>query len=1185
MALHRQGLCGLLAWVTLVFVFQPAATGGETKLELIQSNERLSSWLLKNEGHGRLYNPIIHWQVPAERANQEKLRQAIIDQLDDLKPSGADGPRHEALVAWLSSLQMTGRVYLANTDPYRLLGTPRQDPELQKGQTVAIGGRPDSVTLVNESAQPCTLIHQPGFQIQDYLNRCWGMSMAATVDFAWIAQADGRTRKFGIANWNREPQDEPGQGSWIWAPSRLASLPPHLSDNLIRLLATQMPVENLEKMREPLSTALQNTKGGMPRAAQLTSSDWGEIGLLQTPTARMSPTGGIRIHTSRVSPYTRGTVMFQPLEWLEAGFRYTDVSNRLYGPVIAGDQSYKDKSIDFKLRVMEESAVMPQVALGVRDLGGTGLFSGEYLVASKRWGNWDASIGLGWGYLGSRGNIKNPLSNLSKDFETRPGNETATGGTANFQSMFRGSTALFGGLQWHSPSDNLLLKLELDGNDYQNEPQDNRQPARSPLNLGLVYRYSPFVDLSLGVERGNRLSVGLTVQGELPKLNAPKLLDPVLPPVRPTANRPASGNGWEATANAIELHTGWTVKEIAQVDGTATVVAEVNAALFLKERIERATIILHQVADTSVSRFVLQLQERGLAMSQVEIGRSDWLTGYIQAETASLRPLVQQILPASERTSGDEISSTTDGNWRAAKRGLSTEWGPSYSQILGGPDGFLLYQLGLQARVEHRWTDQTWVIGAINARLLDNYAQFVYDAPSNLPRVRTNQREYTTTSRLTLPLLQLTHVSPIGKNHFFSAYAGMLESMYGGIGAEWLYRPWQGRTAFGIDINHVRQRDFAQGFGFRDYRVTTGHGTIYWDTGWNDLHVNLSAGRYLAGDYGATLDIKRTFRNGVALGAWATKTNVAAEDFGEGSFDKGIYVNIPFDVMMPKSSAGNGTLVWNPLTRDGGARLSRRYPLIDVTRQRDPKAFLWNAFESFPPDTGDDQSYVLGPEKAGLLGSLSSSGKALGMQIADVPASTWLWASAGVLASSLMDRTVDEWAASHQGSPWQGMGKASSALPLALAAATGLLYTGLAGDDASSAAKTSLTAGLFTLGANMAMRFTVGRSRPMDGEGPYTFNGLNKSAFNSGFASNHVALAFALTTPFAQQYNMPWLYALASASAFGRVQQREHWLSDTVAGAFMGYAVGSLVTQQQSDLRRMRLSLSPQSVKAEWSFN
>jgi membrane-associated phospholipid phosphatase len=63
-----------------------------------------------------------------------------------------------------------------------------------------------------------------------------------------------------------------------------------------------------------------------------------------------------------------------------------------------------------------------------------------------------------------------------------------------------------------------------------------------------------------------------------------------------------------------------------------------------------------------------------------------------------------------------------------------------------------------------------------------------------------------------------------------------------------------------------------------------------------------------------------------------------------------------------------------------------------------------------------------------------------------------------------------------------------------------------------------------------------------------------------------VSTAFALVTPFAQQYDMPYLYALAATTAIARVEQREHWFSDTVAGGLLGYAVGSIMSGQQ--LRR-----------------
>jgi hypothetical protein len=82
------------------------------------------------------------------------------------------------------------------------------------------------------------------------------------------------------------------------------------------------------------------------------------------------------------------------------------------------------------------------------------------------------------------------------------------------------------------------------------------------------------------------------------------------------------------------------------------------------------------------------------------------------------------------------------------------------------------------------------------------------------------------------------------------------------------------------------------------------------------------------------LDLSKTFDNGVSMGAWATKTNVSAAQFGEGSFDKGLYVRIPFDVMTTKRSGNTAFLAYSPLTRDGGARLNRSFGLFGATTAR-----------------------------------------------------------------------------------------------------------------------------------------------------------------------------------------------------------------------------------------------------------
>ena len=104
----------------------------------------------------------------------------------------------------------------------------------------------------------------------------------------------------------------------------------------------------------------------------------------------------------------------------------------------------------------------------------------------------------------------------------------------------------------------------------------------------------------------------------------------------------------------------------------------------------------------------------------------------------------------------------------------------------------------------------------------------------------------------------------------------------------------------------------------------------------------LSAGRYLAKDWGATFADSRAFDNGVTMGAYATKIDVSSKDYGEGGFDKGICVSVPFDFPLPRSTRARANFIWNPLYRDGGARVDHAYSLYQATSERDPEFFFDN---------------------------------------------------------------------------------------------------------------------------------------------------------------------------------------------------------------------------------------------------
>ncbi len=1398
--------------------------------------KRLSDWLLEQPISSNDYPLGLSWRVPGEVAAQGALRLDLLRSLSGLdREVKADPEALARLRDWVRTLPVTGRVPVAVTDARWLQANPVRDPMLQPGHSVVLPKRPRSVTVVSARGERCLVTHAPGHEAMAYVEAC-GSGSSQRVDWAWVAQPDGKVQRFGVAGWNREAQDEPAPGAWIWAPPRDGGWPLRLSQQFITFLATQGPApdpggspalsptkvpnvsttacaagsssagalacldlageapalrhpvpggasgawaapglpelggrpDGLREQTELTGGGKSATSGGtaasgvaavLPapapavsarsRSLVTTASDWGGVGLLQTPTARMEKAGNLTVNFSRIYPYLHGNIMVQPLDWLEAGFRYTNVSNRFYGPAdFSGDQAYKDKSLDAKFRLWTESAYVPEIALGLRDVAGTGLFSGEYLVASKRTGAFDWSLGLGWGYVGGRGNLRNPLGRISSSFDTRKGNDVATGGKFAFGSYFRGATALFGGVQYQTPWEPLILKLEYDGNDYQHEPQANNQRQRAPWNLGLVYRAGRAVDVTLGVERGNTAMLGVTLHTQLDGLSMPKLNDP--PRVAVAANRPQQAPDWSATSRDIAAQTDWHVRRIEQRGRELRVTLDDAEAIYWRERADRAAAVLHRDAPADVDRFSLAYRQRGVDVAEHLIDRDAW----VAQQTQPLPPREQR---AAVMARAAEKLPPQTALYQDTRPILETGLGPHYQQSFGGPDGFVLFQAGVVETVKLRLRDDTWLQGSLQLGLIDNYNKFKVTGQAEMPRVRTYLREYLTTSKLTLPNLQATHVGRLGENQYYSVYAGYLESMFAGVGGEWLYRPFASRLAFGVDANLVQQRNFRQDLGFGDageqtgYRVATGHASLYWDTGWHNVVANLSAGRYLAKDAGVTVTMSREFRNGVRVGAFFTKTNVSAEKFGEGSFDKGVYVSVPFDTFLTRSSSTRANVVWKPLTRDGGAKLNRRVELYDLTNARDDRALRYKAApppndESIPserraawspPPTGPEPYTRVTPKPAAEQWAADAPGyeqrlvealyrqefrnirvaydasrrltlalsndrihpvsravgraarTALGLgpldmreihvtfaeyarplvtyefldlarleryfngainaaQLADSVAIDYLdpsaretdplarlddvdtkaeeprladllapatrpagrvardfagaarvaadadWLRMGVfgtglvLASSALDRRADRFAQDHAENRWLKAGnRFGNALPWLAIAGAGA--AALDGSDPlrSRTGYAALEAGGTALLAVTGLKYAFGRARPENELGNHAFKPFSAAAGYDSLPSGHTIITWAVVTPFAEQYGAPWLYGLAAVTNLARAGSRQHWVSDTVAGSVLGYAIGKVFWESSRAPNKgaPRVLIHPAGVNVAWELN
>lgn len=684
---------------------------------------------------------------------------------------------------------------------------------------------------------------------------------------------------------------------------------------------------------------------------KLSETDFGGVGLLQLPSANMKPDGQVDLLVSHVWPYTRVNLVLQALPWMEGIIRYTSIGNVVYrsndpNHRVISNEDNKDKSFDVKFRLLKENYYRPALAIGFRDFGGTGLFSSEYLNASKRLGPFNITFGIAWGNMagGIDGNIPNPLCSIAHTFCQR-NDISHQGGTLTWGNYFSGHRAsLFGGVEYQTPYAPLRFKLEYDPNDYQHEAAQFSKaslPHHSHWNIGAVYRFLHVFDLSLAYERGDTIMASLDFSASLSQ--EPTFIPKVdRQPIKLTSPELHKKNKIKETSKTHKVNWHKVVQYLISIAGFKTQSIHIQGNhLVVKGKqlryrnpfmaMQRIGSVLYDATPAKYQTFTVVDQAYGLMFGQMSTSRQQ----IKQLDEERLIPFNQpkkaHDLTNLKLSFHPDIEKLPPPVWQTKPSRFTYYIEPGLKGLLASAGKFYMYRILLKAGGSYQIKHHLLLTGEVAYDIYDNMDGYVYDPPpSPLPRVRTHLRQYLTTSRFWLNILQANYFHQLSRAWYGQVYAGYLEQMFAGVGAEVLYKPIGQSYAFSLDVNYVRQRSFDEGFGLLPYGVTTGHLTWYYQ--WPIYHIlsKISVGRYLAGDIGGTIDLSRQFSSGVVIGAFATFTNVSARDYGEGSFTKGVYIKIPLDFFSLKSTRSMANVHWMPLSRDGGAELERRFKLYDM---------------------------------------------------------------------------------------------------------------------------------------------------------------------------------------------------------------------------------------------------------------
>ena len=653
---------------------------------------------------------------------------------------------------------------------------------------------------------------------------------------------------------------------------------------------------------------------------------YGSPGLLDTPSAEMLPDATYAVSYSLFGGQSRYNITFQALPWLSTSFRYNGIRNLN----LFGFSTYYDRGFDVRARLWKEGKYLPEVTMGLQDFAGTGVYAAEYFVATKRFqtpalsrrsgpGLLKISAGLGWGRLGSYGAI-GYIGGQRPSFVGG-----GTGGQLSYDQWFRGDFAPFGGIEWQ-PNDRWSLKAEYSSDAYITETQvSDVFERKSSLNFGAEYQYSNRTRLGAYYLYGSE--VGFTAQFQLnPRQPMTPMVVPAAAPILPRSEWAVGENDWNQDwpqsshqttvfrdQAAEALKKDGLILEAIHFTGTEVELRYRNPRYQSEmQAVGRVARTMAATLPASVETFRITPVRNGVGLSTVTLRRSD-------LEALEFNPQASETILA--------VSAISDARPLAEDAIFSNELYPAFSRSISpytkpsyfDPSRPFRLDLGVDLTASYAPAPGWFIAGALRQRLAGNVKRS-RKSNSVLPHVRTDVAEYAQYGTTLENLYVMRHWKP-GRNLYARASAGLFETMYGGISGEVLWKPVNSKLALGIEANYVVQRDYDQRLGFRDYKTFTGHGSLYYELG-HDYHLQLDAGRYLAGDYGGTLSLDREFNNGWVVGAFFTLTNVSAEDFGEGSFDKGFRFRIPLAWMLGKPNRRGYGLTIRPTQRDGGQRVS-----------------------------------------------------------------------------------------------------------------------------------------------------------------------------------------------------------------------------------------------------------------------
>lgn len=674
----------------------------------------------------------------------------------------------------------------------------------------------------------------------------------------------------------------------------LSSLPQRKSKRKIALLCLGLLLPCFV-MANTGVCAEEKKKFSSPKYYKASPTVTGTLGLNAVPSARMDEKGTIRLGAGTSDPYIHSFLGFQVADPLYVSVRQTaEVSS------LTGSPDSLHPGIDFKLRLVEETATRPAIAIGFESAYGLKRMGSEYVSLSKRFNNFDFTAGLAWGRLGSAGHIKNPLRKISSHFEK--GRRFNSFQPQDIGDWFTGEDiGLFGGVEYYTPIEGLSLKAEYGADDYVAEQLIDGFDAPDPWSISLNYKPWEQVDLSAGVIGGEKIMARLSIQDQIfdwpgkshSRQETPSLLSP---------RQPVSLRDDSLSKLSLSTHQP-TAMQVGQ----------------------RARLLANSIPPDQEKIFIVT-RHKNIKGPNITLIRKD----------------LEKVL-VEKHGSPEEI-------WRDAV--ISKNNDPFYAIHKAGKHDHLfrcildtrvnvsldrakpLYRSAFLIDGEKTWPYGFTTGGRARLNLRDNLSRL---RPFRLPpylTVRADDDAFAA-RRFAIDRLYSSWMHSINGDVHVAATGGYLEEMFFGLGGELLYRPFKKNFAVGFEGWRAYKRNPYKTFNreFSKKGTTTGHLNLFYELPNEEVTLYAKVGQYLKEDFGGTFGVKTRFDNGATLEGFITTTDEPDFDFfGDSAhFHGGVKLSLPLGNIPFIPEGSEFRLSTEPFSRETGQILERPQKLYDVT--------------------------------------------------------------------------------------------------------------------------------------------------------------------------------------------------------------------------------------------------------------